>query len=95
MTLDYVSVACQRMKSNAFNTKGVDVRTDANGYFTVVIDADQDEDDRDTSVKGENFTHVIDISAMENSSDNRVIQNIQLEQNPFQVEFLLEQDVAF
>ena len=84
MTLDYVSVACPEDEIQCFQYRGVDVRTDANGYFTVVIDADWDEDDTEIylSVKGENFTHIIDISAMENSSNNRVIQDIQLEQNP-------------
>ena len=75
MTLDYVSVACQRMKSNTFNTVEPMLELMLMD-ISVVIDADRDEDDTEIylSVKGENFTFVIDISAMENSSNNRVIK---------------------
>ena len=61
----------------------------------MIIDADRDEDDTEIylSVKGENSRTLL-ISAMENSSDNRVIQNIQLEQNLLW-NFFAEQDVAF
>ena len=33
MTLDYVSVACPEDEIQCFQYRGVDVRTDANGYF--------------------------------------------------------------
>ena len=49
-----------------------------------MIDADAGEDDLDIllALRGETFTHTIDISAHENSSQSRLYQDIQLEQNP-------------
>ena len=58
--------------------------TDAYGDFTVVIDAGNEEDGLDIllTLRGENFTHIIDFATHQNSPENKVYQNLQLKQNP-------------
>ena len=58
--------------------------TDAYGDFTVVIDADIEEDDLDIllALRGETFVHTIDIAKHQFSSEGKVYQDIQLEQDP-------------
>ena len=82
--LDYVSVQCEQSNFDCYQYRGTNVITDAYGDFTIVIDADGEEDDLDIllALRGETFTHTIDISAHENSSENRLYQDIQLAQNP-------------
>ena len=82
--LDYVSVQCEQSNFDCYQYRGTNVITDAYGDFTIVIDADTGEDDLDIllALRGETFTHTIDISAHENSSENRLYQDLQLAQNP-------------
>ena len=82
--LDYVSVQCEQSNFDCYQYRGTNVITDAYGDFTIVIDADAGEDDLDIllALRGETFTHTIDISAHENSSESKLYQDIQLEQNP-------------
>ena len=82
--LDYVSVQCEQSNFDCYQYRGTNAITDAYGDFTIVIDADVGEDDLDIllALRGETFTHTIDISAHENSSQSQLYQDIQLEQNP-------------
>ena len=82
--LDYVSVQCEQSNFDCYQYRGTNVITDAYGDFTIVIDADTGEDDLDIllALRGETFTHTIDISAHENSSESKLYQDIQLAQNP-------------
>ena len=82
--LDYVSVQCEQSYFDCYQYRGTNVITDAYGDFTIVIDADAGEDDLDIllALRGETFTHTIDISAHENSSESKLYQDIQLAQNP-------------
>ena len=82
--LDYVSVQCEQANFDCYQYRGTNVITDAYGEFTIVIDADAGEDDLDIllALRGETFTHTIDISAHENSSESKLYQDLQLEQNP-------------
>jgi len=82
--LDYVSVQCEQSNFDCYQYRGTNVITDAYGDFTIVIDADGEEEDLDIllALRGETFTHTIDISGHENSSENRLYQDIQLAQNP-------------
>jgi hypothetical protein len=82
--LDYVSVQCEQSNFDCYQYRGTNVITDAYGDFTIVIDADGEEDDLDIllALRGETFTHTIDISAHENSSESKLYQDLQLEQNP-------------
>ena len=58
--------------------------TDAYGDFTVVIDAGDEEDGIDIllSLRGENFTHIIDLAQHQNSPEGKVYQDLRLNQNP-------------
>ena len=82
--LDYVSVQCEQSNFDCYQYRGTNVITDAYGDFTIVIDADAGEDDLDIllALRGETFTHTIDISSHENSSENSLYQDLQLAQNP-------------
>jgi hypothetical protein len=82
--LDYVSVQCEQSNFDCYQYRGTNVITDAYGDFTIVIDADAGEDDLDIllALRGETFTHTIDISAHDNSSESKLYQDIQLAQNP-------------
>jgi hypothetical protein len=82
--LDYVSVQCEQSNFDCYQYRGTNVITDAYGDFTIVIDADGEEEDLDIllALRGETFTHTIDLSAHENSSENRLYQDLQLAQNP-------------
>jgi hypothetical protein len=82
--LDYVSVQCEQSNFDCYQYRGTNVITDAYGDFTIVIDADAGEDDLDIllALRGETFTHTIDISAHENSSESKLYQDLQLAQNP-------------
>ena len=82
--LDYVSVQCEQSNFDCYQYRGTNVITDAYGDFTIVIDADAGEDDLDIllALRGETFTHTIDISAHENSTQSQLYQDIQLVQNP-------------
>ena len=82
--LDYVSVQCEQSNFDCYQYRGTNAITDAYGDFTIVIDADAGEDDLDIllALRGETFTHTIDISAHENSTQSQLYQDIQLEQNP-------------
>ena len=82
--LDYVSVQCEQSNFDCYQYRGTNVLTDAYGDFTIVIDADAGEDDLDIllALRGETFTHTIDISAHEASSEGKLFQDIRLAQNP-------------
>ena len=58
--------------------------SDAQGRFTMVIEANDDDDGTEIllTLRGEKFSHFIDLETYRASSDGRIIQNIQLEQEP-------------
>ena len=82
--LDYVSVQCEQAQFDCYQYRGTTALTDAYGDFTIVIEADDEEDDLDIllALRGETFPHTIDISLHQNASQSRVYQDIQLDQNP-------------
>ena len=82
--LDYVSVQCEQSNFDCYQYRGTNVLTDAYGDFTVVIDADGEENDLDIllALRGETFVHTIDIAKHQSSSEGKVYQDIQLEQDP-------------
>lgn len=84
VSLDYVYVECEVGVYECYQYRGTKAMTDAYGDFTVVIDADNEEDGLEIllSLRGENFTHTIDLIAHQNSQENKVYQNLQLSQNP-------------
>ena len=84
VTLDYVYVQCIPGDFACYQFRGAQSVTDAYGSYSIVLDVTDDEDDLDIllNLRGENFTHTIDLDAYRNSTNNQITQNIQLEQNP-------------
>ena len=84
VSLDYVYVECEIGAYECYQYRGTKAMTDAYGYFTVVIDAGSEEDGVDIllTLRGENFTHIIDLTEQQNSGEDKVYQNLQLSQNP-------------
>ena len=84
VTLDYVYVQCIPGDFACYQYRGAQSITDAYGYYSIVIDVTEDEDEMDIllNLRGENFTHKIDIQAYRDSSNNQMVQDIRLEQNP-------------
>ena len=84
VTLDYVYVQCIPGDFACYQYRGAQSVTDAYGSYSIVLDVTDDEDGLDIllNLRGENFTHTIDLDAYRNSTNNQMTQNIQLEQNP-------------
>ena len=84
VTLDYVYVQCIPGDFACYQYRGAQSITDAYGYYSIVIDVTEDEDEMDIllNLRGENFTHTIDLQAYRDSSNNQMMQDIRLEQNP-------------
>jgi len=84
VTLDYVYLQCIPGDFACYQYRGAQSITDAYGYYSIVIDVTEDEDEMDIllNLRGENFTHTIDIQAHRDSSNNQMVQDIRLEQNP-------------
>jgi len=84
VALGYVYVNCEQGAFECYQYRGTEAMTNAYGEFTVVIDADSEEDGIEIllTLKGENFTHVIDINQHQNSPEGKVYQNLKLQQNP-------------
>lgn len=84
VTLDYVYVQCIPGDFACYQYRGAQSVTDAYGSYSIVLDVTDDEDDLDIllNLRGENFTHTIDLDAYRNSTNNQMTQNIQLVQNP-------------
>ena len=84
VTLDYVYVQCIPGDFACYQYRGAQSITDAYGYYSIVIDVTDDEDEMDIllNLRGENFTHIIDLQAYRDSSNNQMVQDIRLEQNP-------------
>ena len=84
VTLDYVSVQCEQSNFDCYKYRDTSALTDVYGDFTIVIDAEAKEDGLEIqlAVRGESFTHSIDISKHQNSTEGKVYQDLQLTQNP-------------
>ena len=84
VTLDYVYVQCIPGDFACYQYRGAQSITDAYGYYSILIDVTDEEDDLDIllNLRGENFTHTIDIQAHRNSPNSQMVQDIRLEQNP-------------
>ena len=84
VSLGYVYVNCEQGAFECYQYRGTEAMTNAYGEFTMVIDADSEEDGIEIllTLKGENFTHIIDLSKHQNSPEGKVYQNLKLQQNP-------------
>jgi len=84
VALQYVAVDCEQGAVDCYHYRGTQTITDANGYFTVLFEAGDVDDNVEIklTLRGESFTHTIDIEKHQNSSDERVYQDLQLQQSP-------------
>ena len=84
VSLDYVYVECEVGAYECYQYRGTKAMTNAYGDFTVVIDAGNEEDGIDIllNLRGENFTHTIDLVKHQNSAEGKVYQDLRLSQNP-------------
>ena len=83
VALDYVYVQCIPGDFACYQYRGAQSITDAYGYYSILIDVTDEEDELDLllNLRGENFTHTIDIQAHRNSPNSQMVQDIKLEQN--------------
>ena len=79
-----ITVTCQRADADCYQYQGSETMSNAQGKFTLVIDANEDDDGTEIllTLKGEQFSHIIDLETHRMSSDGRMLQNLQLQQEP-------------
>ena len=84
-TVNYndVEIVCQSQEYDCHPFRGTESNTDMYGRFTLDLDVEEYHDGAELilNVRNENFSHIIDISKMRNSSQNFVANDIQLLQN--------------
>lgn len=78
--LDYVLIECEAGNTQCYQYRGTKAMTDAYGAFSLMLDADSQEDGLEIllTLRGENFSHIIDIE----SNQGSVTQDIKLSQYP-------------
>ena len=84
VTLDYVYVQCIPGDFACYQFRGTESITDVYGDFAITLDVTEEDNDLDIllNLRGENFTHTINLDAHRNSTNGQLIQNLQLQQNP-------------
>ncbi|MAZ62083.1 MAG: hypothetical protein CMB18_02135 [Euryarchaeota archaeon] len=84
-TVNYndVEIVCQSQEYDCHPFRGTESNTDMYGRFTLDLDVEEYHDGAELilNVRNENFSHIIDISEMRNSSQNFVTNDMQLLQN--------------
>ena len=84
VSLDYVLVECENGNTQCYQYRGTKAMTNAYGEYTLVLDADSEEDGLEIllTLRGENFSHIIDLESPQSSNQGSVIQDIKLSQYP-------------
>ena len=84
-TVNYndVEIVCRSQEYDCHPFRGTESITDMYGRFSLELDIEEYHDGAELilNVRNENFSHIIDISEMRNSSQNFVVNDIQLLQN--------------
>jgi len=82
--LEYITVQCEGGNYDCYQHRGSRVMTNAYGDFTLMLDVENEDDELEIflSLRGENFSHVIDLSGMGESGQKSVAQDIKLAQFP-------------
>jgi len=82
--LEYVTVACEEGNYDCYQHRGSSVMTSAYGEFTLMIDVESEDNGLDIflSLRGENFTHIINLDGLGDSGQKSVTQDIKLAQYP-------------
>lgn len=77
-----ITITCQRGDSECYQYQGSETMTDAQGSFTLVIDAADENNGTEIllTLRGEQFSHIIDLDVYTMSNDNRMTQDLQLSQ---------------
>ena len=84
VSLDYVLVECENGNTQCYQYRGTKAMTNAYGEYTLVLDADSEEDGLEIllTLRGENFSHIIDLESQQSSNQGSVNQDIKLSQYP-------------
>jgi hypothetical protein len=84
VSLDYVLVECENGNTQCYQYRGTKAMTNAYGEYTLVLDADSEEDGLEIllTLRGENFSHIIDLESQQSSNQGSVIQDRKLSQYP-------------
>ena len=84
VALEYVTVECEQGNFDCYQHRGTRVMTNAYGDFTLMIDVENEDNGLDIflSLRGENFSHVINLDGMGDSGQKSVAQDIKLAQYP-------------
>ena len=79
-----ITITCQRGDSECYQYQGSETMTDAQGSFTLVIDAADEDNGTEIllTLRGEQFSHVIDLDVYKATTESRMIQDLQLSQDP-------------
>jgi len=75
-----VYVECRPGEVDCYQYRGASAITDAQGVYLIAIDVDEDEDGTEIylQLRGENFSHVIDLDTFRNTPNGRMTHNLQL-----------------
>ena len=78
-----VYVECPPGEVDCYQYRGASAITDANGVFLIAIEVEQEDDGTEIylQLRGENFTHVIDLDTFRNTSEGKMTQHIRLAQD--------------
>ena len=78
-----VFVECRPGVVDCYQHRGVSGLTDVDGMFLLVMEVDEEEDGTEIllQLRGENFSHIIDLDTFRNTSEGRMTQNIRLAQD--------------
>ena len=79
-----IFVECTPGEVDCYQFRGAKALTDANGMFTLVLEVEEEDDGTEIlmQLRGENFSHTLDLETFRNTSDERMTQNIRLAQEP-------------
>ena len=69
--------------NDCYQYRGASAITDAQGVYLIAIEVDEDDDGTEIylQLRGENFTHVIDLDTFRNTSEGKMTQNLRLSQD--------------
>ena len=78
-----VFVECRPGNVDCYQYRGASAITDAQGVYLIAIEVDEDDDGTEIylQLRGENFTHVIDLDTFRNTSEGKMTQNLRLSQD--------------
>ena len=78
-----IQVECEEFEYDCHTFRGTEVTTDMKGEFTIILDLDESYDGAEIflALKGERFSHIIDLEESRNPPSGSVNQDIILQQD--------------